>query len=276
MKKPVVLLSFAANDLEAVKTEAANAYASVKTNEAVQPVLLEDADIDSLAEAAIDHGDDIFMFHYGGHANQNKVVLHGLRDLDKIRLTRLLGLREGHRMSLASFNGCLTYGHVGLLTAKGVKAVIATNVRVGDNVALRLSKFFYKCFFEKGYTLKESFERAEATVTGSNAYPVIVNPGEIDEKQAMPSSWTLYIHSAYKEVIDWTLADFIKDEKSNPEHAAPQGGNIANIQGDGNQVIQGVKDSTININADNEKRSSITAKNYVKEIDNKGGTINFN
>jgi len=210
MNKPTILMTFAKNDLAGVKTEAENIYNSVQSNDLVKNVKIEDADIDTLAETIIDNVDNLFMFHYGGHANQHNIVLDGFRNLDKIRLSRLLLPKENHNLSIVFLNGCLTYGQVGLLTAKGVKIIIATNVNVNDSEAVRLSKFFYKCFFEKNYTIKSAFESAEATVKGKNSYPITVNAGEIDETQPMPSSWTLFVHSKHTEVLNWTLEDFIK------------------------------------------------------------------
>lgn len=210
MNKPTVLMTFAKNDLAGVKIEAENIYNFVQANELVKAVKVEDADIDTLAENIIDNVEDLFMFHYGGHADQHNIVLDGFRNLDKIRLSRLLLPKENHNLSIVFLNGCLTYGQVGLLTAKGVKVIIATNVNVDDTEAVRLSKFFYKCFFEKNYTLKSAFESAEATVKGNNSFPITVNPGEIDENQSMPSSWTLFVHSKHTEVLNWTLEDFVK------------------------------------------------------------------
>jgi hypothetical protein len=155
--------------------------------------------------------EDLFMFHYGGHANQNNIVLDGFRNLDKIRLSRLLLPKENHNLSIVFLNGCLSYGQVGLLTAKGVKVVVATNVNVNDAEAVRLSKFFYKCFFEKNYTLRSAFESAESTVEGKNSFIKTINPGEIDETQPMPSSWTLFVHSKHTEVLNWTLEDFVNE-----------------------------------------------------------------
>jgi CHAT domain-containing protein len=208
MNNPTILMAFAKNDLPGVKTEAENIYKFVQSNSLVKALKIEDTNIDTLANSIIDNIEDLFMFHYGGHADQNNVVLDGFRNLDKIRLSRLLLPNENHNLSIVFLNGCLTYGQVGLLTAKGVKVIIATNVSVDDSEVIRLSSFFYKCFFEKKYTLKSAFQTAEATVEGVASHVHIVNPGEIDENQPMPSSWALFVHSKYKEVLDWRVEDF--------------------------------------------------------------------
>lgn len=206
MSKPTVLMTFAVNNLDSVKNESDKIWNSVSSSELVTATKIEDANIEDLALAIID-ANDLFMFHFGGHADQGNIVLEGMQMIDKIRLSRILS--RATKLQLVFLNGCLSYGHVGIMTAKGVKAMIATNVKVNDGEAARIAAFFYKLFFEKGYTLKQAFETAEATISGKNSYVTIVNPGEIDENQALPSAWTLFVHSAHKEVIDWTLQDFL-------------------------------------------------------------------
>ena len=250
---PVLIATFAANDLVNVHVEAEKIWQTVENNPAVKAIKIEDADIATLTSNILKHHKDLYFFHFGGHAEQKKVILEGLRDLDKIRLARMLMPKEDHKLQWVFLNGCLSYGHVGLLTAKGAKAIIATNVEISDAEAAQLASIFYQCFFEQDFSLKEAFEFAETTVAGRNAHVVLVNPGEIDEDQAMPSSWTLFVNAKFKEVLDWTLEDFItKGPKATEElRKTEQGaGNInkADVKGNNNQVFQGISGSEININ----------------------------
>ncbi len=214
-KTPIVLMTFAPNDLYGVKDEIQKIWNAVSTNPDINPKKIENADIEQMADAVIDAGKDLFMFHFGGHADQKGIVLDGFRDLDKIRLSRLI-LPNNHNVQLVFLNGCLSYGHVGILTAKGVKAIVATNVKVNDGEAVRIAAYFYKLFFEKEYSLKDAFETAEATVKGDNAYITIVNPGEIDENKPLQPAWTLFVHSEHKEVMDWTLKEFLTPSRKTP------------------------------------------------------------
>lgn len=211
MSKPTILMTFASNDLDGVKKEADIIWNSVSSSDLVTATKIENAGIEELAEAIID-ANDLFMFHFGGHTDQGNIVLEGMQHIDKIRLSRILSTAEN--LQLVFLNGCLSYGHVGIMTAKGVKAMIATNVKVNDGEAARIAAFFYKLFFERGFTLRKAFETAEATVSGKNSFPIIVNPGEIDDKQAMPSSWTLFINGNHEEVSNWTLQDFLPRNSS--------------------------------------------------------------
>lgn len=252
---PTLLMTFAANDLQGVKAEADKIWKSVKKNTTIKSKKLNNATIDKLAETIIDCGKDLFMFHFGGHADQKGIVLDGFRNIDKIRLSRLLLPNEQHNVQLIFLNGCLSYGHVGILTAKGVKAIIATNVKVDDAEAVRIGAFFYKLFFEKQYTLKEAFETAEATVVGNNAYITIVNPGEVDENQPMTSSWTLFIHAQHKYVMDWKLADFLNGNPTKPIETqgitqihSGSGDNVA-----GNKIGNQINMSAGNTNNDNQQ-----------------------
>lgn len=208
--QPTLLMTFAQNDLSGVKVEADNIWKSVKKSTAINTKKVNNASIDKLAEAIIDVGQNLFMFHFGGHADQKGIVLDGFRNIDKVRLSRLLLPNENHNIQLVFLNGCLSYGHVGILTAKGVKAIIATNVKVNDAEAARIAAIFYKLFFEKDYTLKNAFESAEATVSGKNSFITIVNPGEIDAHQEILASWTLFIHTSHTEILNWKLVDFIQ------------------------------------------------------------------
>ncbi len=254
---PILLMTFAPNDLSGVQAEIQKTWDSVQKNTQIQAKKIENATITQLADAVIDAGKNLFMFHFGGHANQNRIVLDGFRNLDKTRLSRLLLPNKKHGVQLVFLNGCFSYGHIDILTAKGVKAIIATNVEINDLEAVRIATYFYKLFFEKNYTLKEAFEMAEATVSGVNSYITIVNPGE-GWSMNLNSSWTLFIHAEHKETMDWTLADFLKPAKNKPAATSNttqiHTGNGDNIGGDkiGTQINLGAGSTYI------EKKSTLS------------------
>jgi hypothetical protein len=208
--KPTLLMAFAQNDLAGVKDEANKIWNTVRNQPLIQSKRVNKATTQQLATEILAAGQTLFMFHFGGHADTNHIILDGFRDLDKIRLANLLLSRKDHQVQLMFLNGCLSYGHVGILTARGVKAIIATNVKINDKEAVQLGDFFYQAFITHGYTLKEAFQFAEAQVRGKNSFPVIVNPGEMDEMHPMIGSWTLFVHSNFVQVLDWKLIDFIK------------------------------------------------------------------
>lgn len=205
--KPMILMTFAANDLKGVNTEAAKIWETISKQPEIFAQKLENADVEKLAETVIG-SENMFMFHYGGHADTKGIVLDGFRHLDKVRFANLL-LPSHHHIQFVFLNGCLSYGQIGVLTANNVKAVIATNVKVNDQEAVRFAHLFYKAFMGGQYDLRSAFQTAESTVAGRNSVPVVVNPGTIDESQPMPGSWTLFVHSGFVGVLDWKLGDFL-------------------------------------------------------------------
>lgn len=247
MNKPVIITTFAANDLPNVYKEAEKVWKYVDANEKVEAIKLENATSLDLASTVLDHHKELYFFHFGGHAEQGKVIMDGFIDLDKIRLANMLVPQEKHLLQWVFLNGCLSFGHVNTLTAKGIKAIIATNISIDDYEGAQVAGLFYQCFFKQGFTLKQSFLFADTAVFGMNATPVIVDPGLFpDDESPIKSSWTLYINSKFTKVLDWTLEDFIN---KGPEAAEESGGviNKVDVKGNNNQVIQGVSGSTINI-----------------------------
>lgn len=246
MSKPVIITTFAANDLPNVRDEAEKVWQSIQNDEKVEAVKLEDTTTVALASTILKHHKNLYFFHFGGHAEQGKIILDGFMDLDKIRLAQMLMPKQEHLLQWVFLNGCLSFGHVSTLTARGVKAVIATNVSIDDTEGAQVASLFYQCFFDEGFTLKEAFAFADTTVFGANSNPVIVEPGLFtDTVPTVSSSWTLYINSKFTKILDWTLEDFINKGPGEPEESGTI--NKVDIKGNNNQVIQGVSGSTINI-----------------------------
>jgi tetratricopeptide (TPR) repeat protein len=228
--RPIVLLTFAKNDLNSVSQEAKQIHALVSAQPLVEAVCVEDANKEKLGKSVADIGKRLRMYHFSGHANEYELVLDNFMKLDKIRFSRLLK-SGGGSLDFVFLNGCHSYGHVAHLTANGVKAVIVTSTSINDRIATQLSIVFYELFFTQNYTLNEAFFAAEARVaTGYIPYLHITYPGEIDANDSLKATWTLIIHKEYKEVMDWTLADFVNppkkrkipwlltDEPSNPPY----------------------------------------------------------
>ena len=249
-------MAFAANDLPEVATEADETWQFVAEHPSIQAIKLENTDIIELADALIDYQQDLYFFHFSGHASEQGVVLDENQNLGKYQLSRLLTSSDDHALQWVLLNGCESYGHVGILTAKGVKAVIATNNKVNSKQAAQLARFFYKCFFQKHFTLKKAFESATATLPGFTSQTLITNPGEINEVPPFSADWALYIHSKYQEVLNWTLEDFIqkgvKVEDQEPDTAS----NFIRVTGNGNTIISGVSGSNLNLHTSGNSPTS--------------------
>lgn len=214
-KKPVLLMAFAANDLPEVYQEAEKTWEYVQKHQGIQAILLKDVETIGLINAIITHHENICFFHFGGHATNQGLTLNGSDYIDKVRLSRLLlpenkNKQNNHDLQWAFLNGCESYGHVGILIAKGAKAVIATNNQVSSNDATALAILFYKSFFEKKLTLKNSFHNADAVIQhGAPGQIIVTGRGEINDEAPITSGWTLFLHPDHKEILNWTIDNFI-------------------------------------------------------------------
>ncbi|MEN9612633.1 MAG: hypothetical protein RLZZ628_3447 [Bacteroidota bacterium] len=213
--RPVLLLTFAANDLKNVGMEAAQ----LREIAAQQPELdchcVEALTVDKLKNAVVECGERLLMYHFSGHASPHALALTESQFLDSVRFARTL-IPERKRLAFVFLNGCKSYGHLSVLTAKGVKAFIVTNTSIGDTMAMQLSAAFYELFLCKDVPLKSAFElAAAATNTGYKPNVLLVNPGEPESAPLSHAQWVLVIHADYPEVVNWRLADFVNPPKNN-------------------------------------------------------------
>lgn len=226
LNKPIILTVFAKNELTEIQEEINSIQEAVNQNSLITPKLLENATWDSLSNKLSFHRNQIFMFHYGGHTDKSKLILEGLKTVDSTAFSKLL-IGDKFMVQIVFLNGCLSVGHVGKLISKRVKVVIATNKNVDDSNASLLAKHFYYQFFIKSSKIKDAFEFAAATVLSNNnsdnrgllisnkgienkAYnpqPIVVSPG--DDPDGFLAEWTLFIHDEYRDVLDWTLEQFL-------------------------------------------------------------------
>jgi NB-ARC domain/CHAT domain len=224
--QPIILLTFAQNDLDNVAEEAAQLRAIVSEQPQLEWVCAEDLTTAKLSQAVVQSGERLLMYHFSGHASPTELELDDSELLDTISFSRIL--KHGReKVSFVFLNGCESYGHLAQLTAKGVKALIVTNTSIGDKMAMKLATEFYKLFLLHGYSLKSAFEAADAVAfknsknpaTSDKKYkanPIIVNPGEPDEIGLSHAQWVLVIHSDYPEVLNWRLEDFINPPSKTP------------------------------------------------------------
>ena len=112
-------------------------------------------------------------------------------------------------LELVFFNACATRGHVAPLLAAGVPRVIATDMRVKDEVACEVAIAIYTQMVS-GMALQEALKKAEWSYKlEGKTYRDLVNlPGSGSADDGYP--WRL--HVAEKEALpDWSLLQTIKD-----------------------------------------------------------------
>ncbi|MEM6345441.1 MAG: CHAT domain-containing protein [Bacteroidota bacterium] len=154
--------------------------------------------------------DRVVVFHYAGHANGKALRLED-KVADSGGLAKLLGLQA--QLELVFLNGCSTKGQVDELFKNGVKAVIATSVKIQDQKAIKFAEQFYMALAQNqsiigAYKLAVSFLETEYSEK-IEAEPISRNlvgwDGDSDADDAMP--WGLYINDTVKEEPSWRLPE---------------------------------------------------------------------
>ncbi len=109
----------------------------------------------------------IWIFHYGGHADEDELWLEDGTGENKsffsMGLSRFLGVQEG--LKLVFLNACATYDHAKLLMEAGIHAVVATSRKISDEQATRFARIFY-AGLAGGASITESFQEAEGMILG--------------------------------------------------------------------------------------------------------------
>ncbi|MCB0582487.1 MAG: hypothetical protein KDD10_24625 [Phaeodactylibacter sp.] len=158
--------------------------------------------------------DVITVFHYAGHA---KSLYFELRESQgqggDYGIEQLSSLLTGSRLKLVFLNGCSTKGMVREVFDKTTaRAVIATSVDIGDDLASKFAKKFYEAFIGglySGNTLQEAFDaavlhlgkKAEGIKRGSLSLEDI----EMEEDSALeaPCPWGLF--NKDEEILNWKI-----------------------------------------------------------------------
>ncbi|MEZ4827433.1 MAG: protein kinase [Bacteroidia bacterium] len=174
--------------------------------------------------------DRIWIFHYGGHADEDELWLETDAGTNQsffsMGLARFLGAQEG--LKLVFLNGCATKDHADLLLKEKIPAVIATSRKILDEQALRFSETFYKGL-AGGASIKEAFAEAEGMllgIYGEKAYSdgkghrgFFWEEGENTSSDAeLP--WRLFLQeNASWFPAQWRLFHELKEPENQPELA---------------------------------------------------------
>lgn len=210
-ERPVLLLTFANQQdayLQHLKEESdkLNYILSTLHDKGAIEIYKEDRATTENVIAMVERFNErVALFHYGGHADGSSLRLEG-GDGNATGLAEMLGRLPN--LQLVFLNGCATQPQVDELLAQGVKAVIATAVKIDDEKAVVFAESFYRSF-SNGHNIRSSFERAVSNmkfVYGGNFDATIVRHGETvvqGNPELMP--WGLYINEGAEEVLQWEL-----------------------------------------------------------------------
>lgn len=210
-ERPVLLLTFANQQdayLERLKEESdkLNYILSTLHDKGAIEIYKEDrATTENVIDMLDRFNERVALFHYGGHADGSSLHLEG-GDGNATGLAEMLGRLPN--LKLVFLNGCATQPQVENLLARGVKAVVATAVKIDDEKAVIFAENFYRAF-SNGHSIRSSFERAVSNmrfVYGGNFDAIIVRHGETvvqGNTELMP--WGLYINEEAEEALQWEL-----------------------------------------------------------------------
>ncbi len=161
------------------------------------------AETDDIVQYLTEFKDRVVLFHYGGHANSERLMLSG-EEAHADGVAQLLA-QQG-RLKVVFLNGCSTKGQVDLLLELGIPAVIATSVPVNDKRAMEFAAAFYKALANQ-FSLEEAFKTAAAALKTREGSDVQIYRGiarkKVFEKTDMP--WGLFVSDNQQEVLKWKL-----------------------------------------------------------------------
>ncbi|MCB9264798.1 MAG: hypothetical protein H6558_07230 [Lewinellaceae bacterium] len=168
-------------------------------------------DISSILSA---YSERLIIFHYGGHANGEEILLEETRG-QGAGLAQLLG--DCPRLELVFLNGCATVGHVRRLFDAKVNTVIGTSALVADKRAMEFALGFYQGLVNRR-TLKRAFDFAQGVLALKAKKPpaCFIHRGISLENTAKggPEEWGLYVREEASssgkssEHLNWRLPYF--------------------------------------------------------------------
>jgi len=208
MKLPLVFLAFA-NDkddhlplLEEERKAITAELIPLASKQYFQLFTEPSATTEDLSRYVAEFKDRVLVFHYGGHADSDKIFLAD-QAANSGGLAQLLGLQSD--LKLVFLNGCSTREQVELLFEAGIPAVIATTVPIADTAAKAFASIFYKALATQ-HNLEEAFKLAAADYFLKAGEAVGIYRGigsQVEEEERLP--WGLYIQEDQESVLQWKL-----------------------------------------------------------------------
>jgi hypothetical protein len=211
-ERPVLLFTFANQQdayLPKLKEESEtlnDVFSALHDKGLVEVQREESVTVDQLSKSLVRFRDRIALFHYGGHAEGERLHFEGGGG-NAEGIAQLLG--QLPKLQVVFLNGCSTQPQVDQLLAAGVKAVIATAVPIDDSKAVEFARFFYMSLAYHN-SVQDAFNFAVGSLRnkyGGLFRAVIVRKGEAapanpQQTQFMP--WALFLNSD-AAVLDYRL-----------------------------------------------------------------------
>jgi len=139
---------------------------------------------------------ELFLFHYSGHASQEvldlpeeNVLGEGVAEM----------LRKCTSLEVVVLNGCCTVKQARRLHELGIPVVVGTATKIEDETAKIFSEVFYQSLTqEEGYPFKKAFDDALAATKTINA-DVKMFRGDEEEDDSNDLCWDLHIDPKYSD-----------------------------------------------------------------------------
>jgi hypothetical protein len=209
--KPVIFLAFAndkQNYLYNLTTEQRNIRSELENAERAglcEVVYETDTTLESIFDVFQKYRGRVAIFHYGGHADDYKMLLEtragGSTVAHSAGLSTFLARQDG--LQLVFVNGCCSQNQALELIDAGVPAVVGTIQPIEDQIATDLSTRFYR-----GLAIGESIDRSwkaamemVKSIKGEDAYRGMGRTAQT--LSAFP--WNLHYRDGADKVKDWNL-----------------------------------------------------------------------
>lgn len=220
MVKPPVILIISANphkdllkidhEIEIIKKifkkEVLKGYLLVET--------IRSADPKKFIAELRDYQDQLVIFHYLGHANEESYLLEGNHLLSAKNVSEILS--SAKKLRLALLNACNTQAHINYFFSIGAKAVITTNSSINDSLASEFSKMFYEGL-NSNQRLCEAFKNAKIFLQKEQELPDVIriyphrrfNIGDSWNTTHNEFPWGLNIQNENDLILKNTLHDIL-------------------------------------------------------------------
>ncbi len=224
--RPIVFLAFAdaRSDLSALKVEGwslKDQFDELKRRGVIADVVVEEkASLERIYPVFQKYRDRIALFHFGGHADGDRLLLQSAfepREAYAEGLATLLGQQRG--LKLVFLNGCSTRPQVKRLLDAGVPTVIATARPIVDTVATEFAVAFYQALttgysgekgeIKGGCSLATAFAQAEGLIKaarGGNPRDLVAatpNYEDVTDDNGFP--WVVQYRKGSEHVARWNL-----------------------------------------------------------------------
>lgn len=208
MKQPVIFLAFANNQdnhlalLDEERKAISTHLVPLASEQYFQLFVEPSATIADLTQYISGFKDRIVIFHYGGHADSNLILLQD-QAANSNGVAQLLALQPN--LQLVFLNGCSTRAQVGLLFDLGIPAVVATSVPIADPSAVTFADVFYNALADQ-HTLEEAFKLASANYLMASGQAASIFRGiKIHSTDTDPLPWGLYVNPGKESALQWKL-----------------------------------------------------------------------